>query len=280
MCSSSRRIFTERGLLQEIDPASALRRMSCVSCFLGFSSCIERGVEPMPMSCRISNQMFDCYNPPSTAIYVYGNGAGEAGGLKSQQRNQAILAAALPQWSVLATNYFLVITFHPTLVSQSFSRHQPRTVAWPDLLHFHYPNVGFTIFGPTINILLKDIAVENHKRSLGPAIYTEMAWYDKDSWLTLAFAPNPLTIIITLLVAVLLPILVHFFLYKQKTPSNLPSFVLLGPSGSGKTALLTVVRSSSRSMTMVSSDSLLICLLPISSNKINHRRHTPLSLPK
>ncbi|KAF2475754.1 P-loop containing nucleoside triphosphate hydrolase protein [Lindgomyces ingoldianus] len=67
-----------------------------------------------------------------------------------------------------------------------------------------------------------------------------MAWYDSDSWATAAFAPHLSTIVITLLVAVVLPILLHQFVYKRATPTTLPSFLLLGPSGAGKTAFLTL----------------------------------------
>jgi hypothetical protein len=71
-----------------------------------------------------------------------------------------------------------------------------------------------------------------------------MAWYDEDSWATAAFAPKGPTIAITFLFAVLLPILLHQFLYRTATPAALPSFLLIGPSGGGKTAFLTLVRSS------------------------------------
>jgi hypothetical protein len=69
-----------------------------------------------------------------------------------------------------------------------------------------------------------------------------MAWYDEDSWATAAFAPKGSTIAITFLIAVLLPILLHQFIYRNATPTAQPSFLLLGPSGGGKTAFLTLVR--------------------------------------
>jgi hypothetical protein len=69
-----------------------------------------------------------------------------------------------------------------------------------------------------------------------------MAWYDQDSWLTAAFAPNLSTIIVTCLVALILPVLVHTFLYRKAASSTgLPTFLLVGPSGAGKTALATLV---------------------------------------
>ncbi|KAF2999792.1 hypothetical protein E8E13_006072 [Curvularia kusanoi] len=64
-----------------------------------------------------------------------------------------------------------------------------------------------------------------------------MAWYDEDSWLTQALSPNLSTILVTLAVALLLPIALHSFLYrKAASAAGLPTFVLVGPSGAGKTA--------------------------------------------
>jgi signal recognition particle receptor subunit beta len=69
-----------------------------------------------------------------------------------------------------------------------------------------------------------------------------MAWHDKDSWLTAAFSPNLTTISIVLLIALLLPILLHSFLYRQAAAtSTVPTFLLVGPSGAGKTAFATLV---------------------------------------
>ena len=70
-----------------------------------------------------------------------------------------------------------------------------------------------------------------------------MAWYDEDSWLTAALSPNLSTILITFLVAIGLPILLHSFLYRKAAAStSLPTFLLVGPSGGGKTAFTTLVR--------------------------------------
>lgn len=71
-----------------------------------------------------------------------------------------------------------------------------------------------------------------------------MAWYDEDSWATAAFAPKLSTMAVTLVLVLLLPILLHHFIYKRATPTALPTFLLVGPSGAGKTALLTLVRKS------------------------------------
>jgi signal recognition particle receptor subunit beta len=69
-----------------------------------------------------------------------------------------------------------------------------------------------------------------------------MAWYDEDSWLTAAFAPRLSTVAVALTLTLLLPVLLHLFIYRRATPTTLPSLLLLGPSGAGKTALLTLVR--------------------------------------
>lgn len=72
-----------------------------------------------------------------------------------------------------------------------------------------------------------------------------MAWYDEDSLLTKAFSPNLTTILITVVIAIALPILLHTILYRQAAAStSIPTFLLVGPSGGGKTAFTTLVRSS------------------------------------
>lgn len=53
--------------------------------------------------------------------------------------------------------------------------------------------------------------------------------------------PNLLAIIFGTILALALPILVHYFLYRPRTEPGLPTFLLVGPSGSGKTTLLTYV---------------------------------------
>jgi signal recognition particle receptor subunit beta len=68
-----------------------------------------------------------------------------------------------------------------------------------------------------------------------------MAWYEENSWLTMAFGPNLSTIVVTLLIALTLPVLVHWYLYRSSTLTNVPTFLLLGPSGAGKTTLATKV---------------------------------------
>ncbi|PVH98112.1 P-loop containing nucleoside triphosphate hydrolase protein [Periconia macrospinosa] len=67
-----------------------------------------------------------------------------------------------------------------------------------------------------------------------------MAWYDEDSLLTAAFAPRLSAIVVSCLVALLVPILLHYFVYRKATPTAQPTFLLIGPSGGGKTAFLTL----------------------------------------
>ncbi|KAH7350274.1 signal recognition particle receptor beta subunit-domain-containing protein [Pyrenochaeta sp. MPI-SDFR-AT-0127] len=91
-----------------------------------------------------------------------------------------------------------------------------------------------------------------------------MAWYDQDSWLTAAFSPNPTTILITVLVAIALPILFHTFLYRKAAAStNVPTFLLVGPSGGGKTAFTTLTERNTTAQTHTSTTPLTVsALLP------------------
>jgi signal recognition particle receptor subunit beta len=72
-----------------------------------------------------------------------------------------------------------------------------------------------------------------------------MAWYDQDSWLTAAFAPRASTMLATFLLMILVPILLHYFLYRAAAAPAVPTFIVLGPSGAGKTSLVTHVRAHS-----------------------------------
>ncbi|KAF2748914.1 P-loop containing nucleoside triphosphate hydrolase protein [Sporormia fimetaria CBS 119925] len=90
-----------------------------------------------------------------------------------------------------------------------------------------------------------------------------MAWHDEDSWLTAAFAPKLSTVAVALAVTVLLPILLHLYIYRRATPTTLPTFLLLGPSGSGKTALLTLAERAQAATTRTSTSPLAVeALLP------------------
>jgi len=62
-------------------------------------------------------------------------------------------------------------------------------------------------------------------------------------WATWAFSPAISAILVTFVVSTLLPILIHYYLYRKASPKLLPTILLIGPSGAGKTTLLTLVRS-------------------------------------
>jgi len=54
------------------------------------------------------------------------------------------------------------------------------------------------------------------------------------------------------LVVLLVPVLLHFYLYRATANAGLPSVLLLGPSGAGKTALLTLFERSASTSTRTS----------------------------
>ncbi|OAL03552.1 P-loop containing nucleoside triphosphate hydrolase protein [Phaeosphaeriaceae sp. SRC1lsM3a] len=91
-----------------------------------------------------------------------------------------------------------------------------------------------------------------------------MAWYDEDSLLTKAFSPNLTTILITVVIAIALPILLHTILYRQAAaPTSIPTFLLVGPSGGGKTAFTTLSERNSVAQTHTSTQPLTVeALLP------------------
>ena len=55
-------------------------------------------------------------------------------------------------------------------------------------------------------------------------------------------SPSPWGLAIAVLVALLIPVLLHYALFRASGLTTLPSILIAGPSGSGKTALLTLVR--------------------------------------
>jgi len=61
-------------------------------------------------------------------------------------------------------------------------------------------------------------------------------------WTTWAFSPTISAILVTLLISLLSPILIHTYLYRKAVAREAPTFLLIGPSGAGKTTLLTLVR--------------------------------------
>ncbi|MCJ1395951.1 hypothetical protein MMC18_008837 [Xylographa bjoerkii] len=67
-----------------------------------------------------------------------------------------------------------------------------------------------------------------------------MSWSQPSSWILSLLAPTPLAIAVTLIVAVVTPLILHFIIYRSRSTTSLPSFLLLGPSNSGKTSLMTL----------------------------------------
>ena len=77
---------------------------------------------------------------------------------------------------------------------------------------------------------------------IGAYLSCRMDKQNIQDWLTWSFSPSLSAILITLLVSLISPLLVHLYLYKSKASAVTPSFILVGPSGGGKTTLLTLVR--------------------------------------
>lgn len=72
-------------------------------------------------------------------------------------------------------------------------------------------------------------------------------------WATWAFSPTYSAIIVTLLVSLFLPLIIHTYLYKSASNSKTPpTFLLLGPSGGGKTSLLTLFSTGAPAVTHTS----------------------------
>ncbi|KAI9710267.1 MAG: hypothetical protein M1820_002761 [Bogoriella megaspora] len=84
-----------------------------------------------------------------------------------------------------------------------------------------------------------------------------------EAFFTRGLSPLISTIIITALIALSLPLCLHFYLYRSKTRTTVPSFLLLGPSGGGKTSLLTFLDRGHPTPTHTSSTPQTItCALP------------------
>ena len=61
-----------------------------------------------------------------------------------------------------------------------------------------------------------------------------------EALLTKAWGPSLPVIIVTAFVTLLLPVLLHTWLYRTRKPTSLPTILIIGPSGAGKTSLLTL----------------------------------------
>ncbi|KAF2161893.1 hypothetical protein M409DRAFT_69425 [Zasmidium cellare ATCC 36951] len=93
-----------------------------------------------------------------------------------------------------------------------------------------------------------------------------------EQWLTWAFSPAISAIVVTLLVSLSLPILIHLYLYKKAASKEVPSFVLVGPSGAGKTSFLTLFANGTIAETYTSQEpQAALCQLPSSTRSKEDR---------
>ncbi|KAF2237015.1 hypothetical protein EV356DRAFT_530522 [Viridothelium virens] len=84
-----------------------------------------------------------------------------------------------------------------------------------------------------------------------------------EAFFTRGLSPLISTIIISAIIALSLPLFLHFYLYRSRTTTTVPSFLLLGPSGAGKTSLLTLLDRGNPTPTHTSqTPSTITCALP------------------
>ncbi|KAF2721424.1 P-loop containing nucleoside triphosphate hydrolase protein [Polychaeton citri CBS 116435] len=82
-------------------------------------------------------------------------------------------------------------------------------------------------------------------------------------WLTWSFSPTISAILVTLVVSLTLPVILHWYLYKQAVKRDVSSIILLGPSGGGKTSILTLFANGSPSSTHTSQAPITaLCQIP------------------
>jgi len=63
-----------------------------------------------------------------------------------------------------------------------------------------------------------------------------------EDWLVWLLSPSASAICLSLAVAIIIPILLHTYLYRQRIQRTSPSFLVTGPSQAGKTAFTNLVR--------------------------------------
>ncbi|MCJ1434936.1 hypothetical protein MMC27_004306 [Xylographa pallens] len=99
-----------------------------------------------------------------------------------------------------------------------------------------------------------------------------MAWSQSSSWTTFLLAPTPLAIAVTLIIAVVTPLFLHFIIYRSTSTTSLPSFLLLGPSNAGKTSLLTLFERGIPAATHTSQHPLIVEVsLPVTTGAASSR---------
>nr|POE87921.1 signal recognition particle receptor subunit beta [Quercus suber] len=84
-----------------------------------------------------------------------------------------------------------------------------------------------------------------------------------EEWLTWSFSPTISAIVVTLLVSLTIPILIHLYLYRKAASKATPAVLLIGPGGAGKTTLLTLLSTGHSLPTHTSqSPTTTLCQLP------------------
>ena len=74
-----------------------------------------------------------------------------------------------------------------------------------------------------------------------PSLAAAMERSPVSTLLSALLQPSWQAIVLSVMVALLLPVLLHVSLYRKAASTNQPTFLLLGTSGAGKTSLLTLV---------------------------------------
>ncbi|KAL9091542.1 MAG: hypothetical protein Q9159_001402 [Coniocarpon cinnabarinum] len=99
-----------------------------------------------------------------------------------------------------------------------------------------------------------------------------MAPYQWQHYATMALQPTAITVIVTFLIATALPVFLHMYLYRRRTVTQLPEFLLIGPSGAGKTSLLTLFERGAAAQTHTSQVPLTVrCSLPLGTVAASNR---------
>ncbi|KAI9824949.1 MAG: hypothetical protein M1826_007201 [Phylliscum demangeonii] len=80
-----------------------------------------------------------------------------------------------------------------------------------------------------------------------------MSWSSKaQTWASVLLGPSLLAVVISTIIAISLPLVVHFLLYRPSSATSLPTFLILGPRGAGKTSFVTLLEQGSNPATHTS----------------------------
>ncbi|KZF21556.1 P-loop containing nucleoside triphosphate hydrolase protein [Xylona heveae TC161] len=99
-----------------------------------------------------------------------------------------------------------------------------------------------------------------------------MTWAHPEGWLSQALHPSLTVIVITIAIALAVPLFLHFVLFRSSSSRTLPSFLIVGPSGAGKTSLLTLFERGSPATTHTSQTPLTVeAALPVTTTAASNR---------